>query len=217
MNLKPEEFVLSGNNMAKLYTFGCSWTWGTGLPEKDRERLRYSNLLATKLKMEEVNLSETGGSNTRNIFIILDLLLNNTIKNDDIILFQITGLERHQIPLSNNMIQYPFIESGISNWDNLSIDSQKFLKEYVSKLDDSVFENWCRLSLYNLCSLLETKPYKSIFIPAFTDINFELSNFYPKMLIYEIMEKTSSGLYADSHPNEVGHQIITDYILNNCF
>ena len=205
--------------MANLYTFGCSWANGTELPDDIRETNRFSRLIANKLNIEDVNLSETGGSNIRSINLLLEMIINNSISNDDIVLFQITALERHQIPLQNHIIQYPFIESGVSRWDELDLEKQSFLKEYVINLDNRYFEINSELSLYSLAYLLSTQKFKSILIPAFwvnLRNDFNPPNFYSKTMESIVSEKTDNGFYGGGHPNELGHEIISDYIHLNC-
>jgi hypothetical protein len=201
--------------MANLYTFGCSWANGTELPKEIEKTHRFSKLLANKLSMNEINISETGGSNIRNINLLLQMIINDSIKNNDIVLFQITALERHQIPLNTHIVQYPFIESGVSMWEEMDLKTQNFLKEYVSRIDDKYFEKTSKLYLYSLCNTLLTKKFKSIVIPAFIDLKLPFSNFYSKTMLEMVLDKTDNGFYENSHPTELGHKIISDYIYDN--
>jgi hypothetical protein len=204
--------------MANLYTFGCSWANGTELVDDIKETHRFSRILSDKLNLNDINLSETGGSNIRSINLLLEMIINNTIKNEDIVLFQITGLERHEIPLETHVVQYPFIESGVSRWMELKSETQTFLKDYVINLDSRYFEINSELSLYSLAYLLSIQRYKSILIPAFW-INlrkaFNAPNFYSKTMQDIISEKTNNGFCEGGHPNEVGHQLIAEHIYNN--
>lgn len=205
--------------MSKLYTFGCSWSNGTELPTLIKETHRFSRLLSDKLGLVDINLSETGGSNIRSINLLLEMIMNNTINDEDVVLFQVTGLERHHIPLETHLVQYPFIESGVSKWSELDYDTQNFLKQYVIKLDSKYFEINSELALYSLAQTLCNQKFKSIIIPAFwvnLRTKFNAPNFYSKSMETIILEKIDNGFYEGGHPTEVGHQIIADFIYNNC-
>lgn len=64
--------------MARLVTFGCSHTWGAGLPDTypkskgDPSQLAWPNLLSKKLNYELVNNGSSGAGNAEILYKILN-------------------------------------------------------------------------------------------------------------------------------------------------
>lgn len=86
----------------RLITFGCSHTFGHGLPDcigyKNLpgvypSKMSWPSLLAKKLKLEVINMAMPGCSN----FAILDKILNFTFKQDDIVIVLWSYFERDMI------------------------------------------------------------------------------------------------------------------------
>lgn len=76
--------------MSKLFTFGCSLTSFRGKKEK----------LSSLLKLENIDLSCIAGSNQLQIKRLIELLVNNQIKSDDIVYWQITYMHRNYARLN---------------------------------------------------------------------------------------------------------------------
>ena len=120
--------------MKKIWTFGCSFTYGDGTLEHDLYRQKYrvseselpwTNLLANELKMELVNKGIGGSSNET---ILDNIILNyNNINEDDIVIIGKSWSHRFDFPkkigsIEPQSIVYRGGESDVKKWfDDLTI------------------------------------------------------------------------------------------------
>jgi len=120
--------------MKKLWTFGCSFTYGDGTLEHDLYRQKYrvsdnelswTYRLANELKMELVNKGMGGSSNET----ILDSIILNydNINEDDIVIISKTWSHRFDFPkkigsIEPQSIVYRGGESDVKRWfDDLTV------------------------------------------------------------------------------------------------
>jgi hypothetical protein len=120
--------------MKKIWTFGCSFTYGDGTLEHDLYRQKYrvseselpwTNLLANELKMELVNKGIGGSSNET---ILDNIILNyDNINEDDIVIIGKSWSHRFDFPkkigsIEPQSIVYRGGESDVKKWfDDLTI------------------------------------------------------------------------------------------------
>lgn len=102
--------------MSRLVTFGCSYTYGHGLPDchipptspgKKPSDMSWAALLARRLNIELNNVSKPGISNAH----ILWHLLNYTFSKDDICIVMWTHFNRHPVSMLN-------ADSSIMEWES---------------------------------------------------------------------------------------------------
>ena len=79
--------------MSKLFTLGCSLTWGMGWKE----------LLSRKHNLQLVNSAMFAGSNDLQIRRIHSYIVNNQINKDDIIIWQLTSTQRSSFSVIDPM------------------------------------------------------------------------------------------------------------------
>lgn len=88
--------------MSRLVAFGCSYTYGHGLPDcikgkydpgEVSSKFAWPELLAKSLDLECVNISRPGASN----FEILDTLLNFNLQKDDLVVVLWTFFSRDMV------------------------------------------------------------------------------------------------------------------------
>jgi hypothetical protein len=93
--------------MSRLVAFGCSYTYGHGLPDchippdwpgEIPSNLSWPSLLARDLSLELINVSKPGISNAH----ILWYLLNFSFKDDDICIVMWTHFNRYPVSILNN-------------------------------------------------------------------------------------------------------------------
>lgn len=169
----------------RLVTFGCSFTYGQGLPDcynihtnepgKFPSKSAWPQLLADKLMLECINVSEPGSSNKE----ILNKLLNFKINDNDIVVtmwsfpdrwccMSNTGITRIDLENRNTLIAYDniFTEYDLefdlvyrANFAKLFLDNRK-IKNYhlcvntdYCKLVDDISWNAVVFSKINMCSI----------------------------------------------------------------
>lgn len=116
--------------MSRLVVFGCSLSFGTGLPDcwsedsipEEPSKFAWPQLLADKLGIECVNLSEGGNSNKQ---IDYDVL-NAEIKPDDIVIVQWSYMDRWCIIREDTIDK---IFAYMVYWDKIKDSSKKFNKD----------------------------------------------------------------------------------------
>jgi hypothetical protein len=119
--------------MSNLYTFGCSLTHSSNWPVK----------LANKLEMNLINVAVPAGDNITQCRRFIDLFLHGKIKQDDIILWEITYLDRmgfrlhkdhHFLTRSKNVVH------NLHTFETNIFDDTKHL-DYVA-FNHEWYETW---------------------------------------------------------------------------
>jgi hypothetical protein len=109
--------------MAKLFTLGCSLTYSSQWPEN----------LAKKYNLELKKLAVPAGDNVTQCRRFIDLFLRDQVNNEDIILWQITYLDRMGFRLSpdHHFLEYTNgIKHHLHTFETNLFDSKKHL-DYV--------------------------------------------------------------------------------------
>lgn len=129
----------------KIHFFGCSYTYGAGLPNRFKER--YSYHLARHFGAPSRNYATPGGSDHLTLSKLVHLQCHNYITSDDLVVIQWTQPNRHPIPLASekaefladasyvyntteHLVNYPFIEMGSLN--KLRREQKYFLQNYIA-------------------------------------------------------------------------------------
>ena len=139
--------------MSRLIAFGCSFTFGDGLPDCWDHRSKFAgefhsilswpNKLGALLEIPIVNVSEPGASNKQ----IWNSIVNFKFQNDDIVVVLWTNLERHCLIGNNNKI------TKFGNWDKTGL-SKKYFKMFYDyhnlKNNFHLCSNHCKFYLDSL-------------------------------------------------------------------
>ena len=213
--------------MTSLYVFGCSNTYGHGLPDcilengqpgENPSKLAFPYLVSTDLDLHLINYSECGISNKW----IYHLILEANIKKNSIVLINWTNINR-------GCIQYddkgPF---HIGQW--LIRDKQKYLLPSKSnKIVNSYYKHiWNRydskINLYQfanhvdlLCKSLNSKlfqychPNAREFIASWNNVNF------PDYDILTYMQENDhfSQAIDNIHPGIEHHKLFAKQIIKD--
>ena len=173
--VKKESGQLNKTN--RLITFGCSYTFGIGLPDckygdKNPSKLGWPTLLSDRMGAELVNISASGASN----FEILYNILNFDFQDTDTVVIMWTHFYREYyftkwFPLLSNRQFGPWTTGRIA-------------RKWVEQMNDKDFamKSWAHIHHAGL--YLKSKAVKHIHFPAWPNdllkypVNYEISNLY---------------------------------------
>lgn len=201
--------------MDKLFAFGCSLTYGHGLPDCiDRDNkgpglkpstLGYVNRLANHIFPSPmvVNKAKPGTGNKSILFQLINFI--DKIQPNDLVILQWSYTDRHCVIDKKGKN----LEINISNSDIRSINYYKYVhNEYDSQIVSSWYINYANF-------LLKNKGIKSV-----VNISAEkLFDDYSLILdTSNFLDKSISELFVDraldnSHPGIKTQQKIANYIL----
>jgi hypothetical protein len=198
-------------SMGRLITFGCSYTYGTGLPDCKNwmfdklhnlkpSEMGWASLLADKLDLELINESFPGSSNTE----IMYNVLKHKYKQDDVVVIMWTHYVRDM--LFNSVHKYPFFRDRLGPW--AKTHKERLWAEYLSEKDYAM-KSWFHIHHADLH--LQKQGVKYIHYPAtpkelnkykleYVDIN----NYYSDG--FEYVDKADDKL----HPGIESNKILTD-------
>jgi len=90
----------------RLITFGCSWTFGCGVDEKDTFR----SLLTERLGfLENINHAIKGSSNQKQERLATEFFTRDNIQKGDVVLWGITSTARDEVYLNTKGDYYNFL------------------------------------------------------------------------------------------------------------
>ena len=123
-------------NMKKLFTLGCSLTYPFGWKE----------LLAEKINFELINSAMYASSNSLQVKRIHSYIVNNKIKKEDIIIWQITSYHRYSfsVALSNKWkkaLNYIPNRNPDPRWDNCQYYINAPVNYFTGKINVDVLSN----------------------------------------------------------------------------
>ena len=200
----------------KLYTNGCSFTWGDELSDRN---LRFAGLLANKFNCELIDDSMCGASNERILRTTLDYLQNpNTDLENLMVVIGWSGISRKEI--YNN------------GWNKITptmIGTNDVATRYYSKIQSVQQDN---LNFYYQTLLLQTKMmikdgskrevtdgYDTSYLTKeqAKDININTFPSYLSngMTFREYALRNGGGLKPNRHPDEKSHELFTEHIYEN--
>lgn len=180
--------------MSRLITFGCSYTFGTGLPDckagaTESSKLGWPSILSNKLNLELVNISSAGASN----FEILNNIINFNFKESDTVAIMWTHYVRDLFfkkwPEADQIVRLGPWTTGDGTWLSKIIDTQvivgkKWRRSWIENMNDKTFalKSWSYIHHADL--YLQSKKIKYIHCPAFPGelnkypVSYTINNFY---------------------------------------
>lgn len=203
-------------NKKRLIVFGCSYTFGHGLPDcigedksspgKYPSKYVYPSLIAKKLGRKAINLSRPGSSNREICYNIL----NFNFEKDDIVILAWTHSERSML-LDENETEKPHI---IGPWCP-DKKSKLFYKHFYTNPDEifitEILYSWSNYFLLN-------KVEKIINIPPF--LNYSRNKIELEKYNFLKTDKTILDFQIDfaadnRHPGVESNQNFASYIIQN--
>ncbi len=199
---------------------GCSWTWGDGL--ENREKDRFSTLVSDFIGKKHVNISEKGKCNDGILRTTMEYCENHAV---DLAIIQFTKISRREI-LDSKGERYIRLNVGnrddasVLYYENLSTNADdianfyknKFLLEYFFKVKDIPYYFVCLNRKKDLLyktnpsswqKMSDSKPVTSLF-------SVFGGNKYDGTPYFDYPHAERGG-----HPNIKGHQKIAEHILQN--
>lgn len=224
----------------KLFTFGCSFTEGTGLKRQSFES--YPHKLGTKLKLEYYNFGAAGASNDYIFRKVFELINSKTITKDDIIIIQWTHFLRKEIATKykkHNFFHYvpnsfhSYDDKAIMNMegfvtavkdankdvedihllrDELENKNKEYLQKYVVHFIQEDYQlNTTKNYINSLYTYLEYHGFKHIHFFGWDDC--VINSILNKKInfIKESFGKYTSTLRSE-HPNKKGHEMWANFL-----
>jgi len=210
--------------MKKLWTFGCSFTYGDGTLEHDEYRhkfkidddnLPWMYLLSNELKIELINKGVGGISNES----ILDSIILNydNINEGDIVIIGKTWSHRFDFPkkigsIEPQSIVYRGGESDVKKWfDDLTMgifneEQIECIKQFSVEFATQPLYSHRHDTRFNFIKdrLIKDKKIKICHI-------WDVENLWEK---YETIREATNDKIMDSHWSYKGHKDFFNYILN---
>ena len=234
VRVRPEAPFI--NNSMKLFTNGCSFTWGAeiwseelnfiGIPEKVpynlnqfREEKVYSGILHQKLNTSELhNLSYGGASNQRIVRTTLEFFINHINKglpvDDFLAVIQWTRPERFEVYDTASGCYVSMLPN--CSVPGLPPDRFKFLQNRFFENPINYLDNF-NISCVTLSSFFDLHKIKYVFCTI--DVHTTPSEGYYKQNIKwlgdspklnALSELVTNHTYPQLHPNLDGHRIIAE-------
>lgn len=197
--------------MSRLITFGCSYAYGTGLPDCNNwmfnklhnlkpSKLGWASLLADKLNLELVNESFPGSSNTE----IMYNVLKYDYHKDDTVVIMWTHYVRDM--LFTVSYKYPFFRDRLGPW--AKTHQERKWAEYLSEKDYAM-KSW--LHIHHADLHLQKQGVKYIHYPATPNeldthkLDFiDIQNYYNSGIEY--VDKATDDL----HPGVESNRLLSD-------
>ena len=196
----------------RLITFGCSYTYGTGLedcfipPTKSGpvpSKFAWPQLVANELNIECINMSSPGSSNKE----ILNTLVNFKFDTTDVVVTMWSFLERWCILDSNRL--YKSVSFNNGNIEAVLQYDKVFTLEDL-QLDFIYRANFAKMyldnkNLKNYHLSVKPEEFCPKFMPAWNNVNFsEISLGY----ISHWMPKALDVANGSPHPGPEAHRIV---------
>ena len=210
----------------KILTVGCSFTFGSELPDVPVDTFYYKippsqfawpSVLGNMYDAEVTNLSLPGGSNSRIFRVVLDESLKN---NYDLVICGWTDLSRvdlkhNQIDLPTTVLsewafkKYPWVENYYKHHYDDDHSLQVWLTQIVALQNHFKYNNQKYLFL-SMDRPFYIDPAKSKFKHIFESVDADYYIGWPTVGMTTFMGDCPKG--PDGHPLELGHQRIAERI-----
>lgn len=191
----------------RLITFGCSYTYGHGLPDcfvppvnpgSKPSNMAWPSLIAGKIKLDLINFSKCGSSNLE----ILYNLLTFDFKNTDLIIVMWSFSDRDMLFQNSEKI-------SIGAWQDTNLVKRWAL---VHCKEDMAVRSW--LYIHHASLYLKSKNLK--FYNVFNNYH-TLKNFQPDFIQldsppFDMSEKLDYAL-DNIHPGPLTHKNLADNML----
>ena len=174
----------------RLITFGCSYTYGIGLPDcwKDpcnQSKMGWPNLVSDKLNVELINISASGASN----FEILHNIINFDFLDSDIVVIMWTHYARDILFKSwiktDPLVRLGPWTTGVGSWFRQLIDTHVAVgKDWIENMNEETFalKSWAYIHHADL--YLKSKNIRYIHFPAAPNelltypVNYKIDNLH---------------------------------------
>lgn len=194
---------MEGSN---IVFFGDSWTVGRGAEVEDN---RFSNIVARALKMNQFNYGILGGG----------FAISNKIQSG------VTQANNEMTATQKNNTSLVLITGGVNdarNWDAQSLTEPLFYNG-VDAVIDAVHNVFPNALICLACGTTVQYGTSDVYKNAVLNVNRNIqSRAYPVKVINNVMNfisntawyKTESSYPVPIHPNDTGHKVFADYIIN---
>ncbi len=202
--------------MPRLVVFGCSYTYGHGLPDCFVEpshpgltpsNLAWPKLVANKLDYECLNLSCPGSGN----FQILMSVLGTEFQEDDFVIMAFSYFTRFDMYQITDMKgNGKIVKPDTTDYKNLVLDTQ-YNENYE---EQNIWNNW--LAIHHCEKFLMSKSIKHC---SFLNIPTKAKKDKPEMLDLNNFVKDIGLIVEDKamdnkHPGLISHRILAGQIFN---
>ena len=192
----------------RLVTFGCSFTYGQGLPDcldietDGPSQMGWPALLAKKLDRELVNNSSPGSSNLE----ILHQILNFEFLEDDIAVVMWTVFDRDTIFHKADKPSESYLEK-VGAWSKFKLAKKMFRN---MELSDQAVKSW--IYIHHADLIFKSKNIEYV---HYTAIAGHLEPYKPKFI--EVDNMHDIGLFwldrtEDNHPGIESNKVTADKI-----
>lgn len=202
--------------MTRLISFGCSCTYGHGLPDcfippnkagLTPSRLAWPTLLSNKLNLDCVNLSKPGASN----LFVLSEILNYEFKGSDTVVVMWTMTER----------DCTFSHTGVKEFILNSNDKRTLYWSAIHDHQDMWYRTW--IIMYHAFLHLKKLNLKFYFVPLSSEelFKYDPPNFTSDITFlphgfWDVYRNTKFPLALDnSHAGHEYHEYFTNLIFND--
>jgi hypothetical protein len=186
----------------RIIAFGCSYTYGHGLPDcldddkvtqgSEPSKLAFPSLLANKLNYKCINLGKSGNSNKE----IWHDILNFKFQQNDIAIITWTYFSRFCIIKSDNIRR-------INPWK----EEEKLFYMNYSNRHDMILDFYARLNHVNLyLNNTDVKNYN--FVIEYPDMEIPVWNQTTVLGKFEMLGKAEDNC----HPDIISHAAFSDNI-----
>jgi hypothetical protein len=221
-------------NKKSLIVFGDSWARGAELSDNEKS---FGELVAEKFNLNYSNYSQPASSITHLVVQLKDFLKKLTDCNENpnewIAIFFLTGKERHLSWLNNDWTFHTphgaFANRGRSPTSEEAHELTKlYYKYFFSEEQTDLYINTSLITVQSICQQYKIQDH---YIAGWQQFNlwpevdnskiykngkFSCANFFD-LTVYSdsaIIDNKNSYIYPNiSHPNQQGHQLIADQLV----
>lgn len=214
------------NKTNRLITFGCSFTFGTGLPDCKEGSATPSNqgwpaILSKKLNLDLVNVSASGASN----FEILHNIINFDFQSSDTVIIMWTYFARDLYFRSLFSKIWPIDRLSPGSTSNSIIDNLLDTKvivgrKWIENMNEKTFalKTWAHIHHADL--YLTSKGIKYIHFPALPDdllkysVPYKINNFYANGIVRldVATDNMHPGIKTNEHTANSIYNILNEQI-----
>ena len=202
----------------KIYFDGTSWAAGQFLENPSESR--FSKIICDYFGAEEYNISTIGGCNRA----IVRNILNHNLDTYDVVVIQMVNHSRTEW-YDENQKKYRQVKPTIPS--SFSKELREYWTTYYEKIyhkeygitDEKIYYNLLREILQDKKHVIVTCARES-FVPFDMDISLDLYDNKKRHAIHNQWgekpphPRLKNYLTTGNHPNEMGHKIIAQMIIN---